>query len=99
MLQISNTLWAFATAGITPKYLDIYDNVLVPKEDRFSGPLDRIDDPITLVYGAFAKELMRRPQEFKPQEMKDSLWSFSKVRASTGRNGDRYRCWLIAAIL
>lgn len=68
-----------ARAEVIPKYLDIYDSVLIPKEEQFAGPLDALDDPVTLCFGVAAQELMRRPFEFKDQEIKDILWSFSKV--------------------
>lgn len=77
--ELSNTLLAMARAEVIPKYLDIYDSVLIPKEEQFAGPLDALDDPVTLCFGVAAQELMRRPFEFKDQEIKDILWSFSKV--------------------
>ena len=78
--ELSNTVWAMATAEITPKYPDMFDTILIPPENRFSGPLHAIDDPVTLCFGVAAEEIMRRPFEFKTQEIKDILWSFSKVR-------------------
>jgi len=77
--ELSNTLWAMATAEVFPKYPEIFDTVLVPLDQRFKGPLRSIDDPVTLCFGIAAEELMRRPFEFKTQEIKDVLWSFSKV--------------------
>jgi len=38
------------------------------------------NDPITECFAAVASEAMRRSYEFKDQELKDVLWSFSKVR-------------------
>ena len=69
-----------ATAEITPKYPDIFDTTTIKPKDRFDGPLHAIDDPVTVCFGVAANELMRRPFEFKTQEIKDILWSFSKVR-------------------
>ena len=77
--ELSNTLWAMATAEVTPKYPDVFDTVIIPPKDRFNGPLRSIDDPVTVCFGVAAQELMRRPFEFKTQEIKDVLWSFSKV--------------------
>lgn len=78
--ELSNTIWAMATAEITPKYPDIFDTTTIPPKDRFNGPLHAIDDPVTVCFGVAANELMKRPFEFKTQEIKDVLWSFSKVR-------------------
>lgn len=69
-----------ATAGVRPHELDIFDTVLIPEEDQFSGSLKDVSDPVTVCFGLAAQELMRRPFEFKPQEIKDVLWSFSTVR-------------------
>ena len=80
--ELSNTVWALATAEVTPKYPDIYDNVLIQPRHHLLGALQAIDDPVTLAFGLAAQELMRRPLEFKPQEIKDVLWSFSKVRTT-----------------
>jgi hypothetical protein len=77
--ELSNTVWALATAEITPRYPDMFDTVLIPPNRRYTGPLLAIDDPTTLCFGVAAEELMRRPFEFKSQEIKDILWSFSKV--------------------
>jgi hypothetical protein len=81
--ELSNSLWAFATAGMIPKYLDAFDTTMKPLKRgkaNMASSMDRIrDDPITLCFGAAALELSRRPFEFKEQEVKDVLWSFSKV--------------------
>lgn len=76
--ELSNTLWALATAQVAPKYPDAFDTTLVSPSKRLSLS-DMADDPFTLCFAAGAAELMRRPHEFKPQEIKDVLWSFSKV--------------------
>jgi RAP domain len=73
--ELSNTIWAFATAEMEIDDKDIFDTSLVPTSRRPSKP----NDPITECFGVAASELMRRPHNFKPQEIKDVLWSFSKV--------------------
>jgi len=78
--ELSNSVWALATAEVPPKFPDTFDNVVVPAEQRFSGNLQDIDDPTTACFGIAARELMSRPFDFKSQEIKDILWSFSKVR-------------------
>lgn len=80
--ELSNAVWAMATIEITPKYPDIFDTVLIPPKEQFSGSLRSIDDPITVAFGIAAQELMRRPFDFKSQEIKDILWSFSRVRTA-----------------
>ena len=79
--ELSNSLWALATAGMIPKYLDAFDTTMKPlKNGRAETNISYIlDDPITMCFGAAAMELSRRPFEFKEQEVKDTLWSFSKV--------------------
>jgi hypothetical protein len=39
-------------------------------------------DPISECFAAATTELMRRPHQFKAQEIKDVLWSLSKVKCS-----------------
>ena len=73
--ELSNTIWAFATAELEINDMDIFDTTLVPSSQRKYPPRD----PITACFGVAASELMRRPHSFKPQEIKDVLWSFSKV--------------------
>lgn len=77
--ELSNTVWALATAEVEATYPDVFDTVLVPSDQRFTGPIRAIKDPITVCFGVAAQELMKRPSEFKTQEIKDVLWSFSKV--------------------
>jgi hypothetical protein len=67
-----------ATAGFTPKYIHAFDTTLVPATQRPSLN-DIKKDPITECFAAVAGEAMRRPLDFKDQELKDILWSFSKV--------------------
>ena len=74
--ELSNMVWAAATAGVVPKYLDAFDTLLVSKRPSFSTFQD---DPITVMFAAAAKELMNRPGAFKTQEIKDTLWAFSKI--------------------
>eukprot|EP00804_Cyclotella_cryptica_P031368 CCRYP_012184-RH/>CCRYP_012184-RH protein AED:0.21 eAED:0.21 QI:390/1/1/1/0.8/0.66/6/200/821 len=77
--EMSNAVWALATAGFAPKYTHAFDTTLVPSNQRPSMS-DIKKDPFTECFAAVAGELMRRPQEFKDQELKDVLWAFSKVR-------------------
>lgn len=75
--EISNIAWALGTAAIAPKYPKAFDVSLIPLSERVSFEVAS-KDPITLAYAAVAKELLRRPEEFKTQELKDSLWGLSK---------------------
>jgi len=77
--EMSNTVWALATAGAVPKYLSAFDTTLVPANKRVTMS-EIVDDPITECFAAVSTELIRRPMEFKDQEIKDVLWSLSKVR-------------------
>lgn len=70
-------LWALATADITPKYLDSFDTLL--RKSARTPPHVAERDPVTYIVAIASQELMRRPQDFKPQEIKDSLWSLSRV--------------------
>jgi len=78
--ELSISLWAVASADIDEELAPImvdrhaFDTSMVAPEDR---PQPR--DPITKAFGLAAVELMRRPYDFKPQELKDVLWSFSKI--------------------
>ena len=74
--ELSNMVWAAATAGVVPKYLNAFDTLLVSKRPSFAIFKD---DPITVMFAAAAKELMNRPETFKTQEIKDTLWAFSKI--------------------
>ena len=75
--EASNCLWSIATASFSPKYVDVFDTTLVPAAERTS--LDMIaGDPISESFATAASELMRRPNEFKEQEVKDILWAFSR---------------------
>jgi hypothetical protein len=76
--ELSNTLWALATAEVIPRSIDVFDTSLLPSSLRPS-PSQIQNDPITVCYAMGAQELMTRPSEFKSQEIKDVLWSFSKV--------------------
>jgi len=76
--ECSNACWALATAGMVPKYTSAFDTTLLPAAERPS--LDDIrDDPVTECFATAAAEIMRRPDEFKEQEIKDILWGFSRV--------------------
>jgi len=64
---MSNTVWALATAGALPKYSNVFDTTLVPAKKRLSLS-NIVDDPITECFAAAAAELIRRPQDFKVKE-------------------------------
>jgi hypothetical protein len=74
--ELSNSVWALATAGIIPTNLDYFDTTF---NDNINKKFLINDDPVTMCFGAVADELIKRPSEFKEQEIKDILWSFSKV--------------------
>ena len=76
--EMSNTVWALATAGFAPAHMRAFDTTLVPTSQR---PTSRMvmNDPITECFAAVASETMRRPHDFKDQELKDVLWAFSKI--------------------
>ena len=76
--ELSNTVWALATAGAFPKYPNAFDITIVPDNKR--PTLREItQDPITECFAAATTELIRRPHQFKAQEIKDVLWSLSKA--------------------
>eukprot|EP00977_Amphora_coffeiformis_P021310 scaffold9178_cov176-Amphora_coffeaeformis.AAC.6 len=72
--ELSNTVWAVATAEIDigPER-DAFDTTFLSQEMR---PVPQ--DLITSFFGEAGAQVIQRPQEFKPQEIKDILWSFSK---------------------
>ncbi len=76
--EISNTLWALSTAGVTPKHISVFDDVLLPAKVRPSME-EAMRDPVTAMFGAGAKEFARRPNDFKTQEIKDLVWSFARA--------------------
>ena len=76
--ELSNAVWALATAEVIPEFIDVFDVTLLSKEVRPSLS-DAEQDPVTYFFILASQELMRRPHEFKSQEIKDVLWSFSKV--------------------
>ncbi len=70
-------LWALATADVTPQYSDTFDSLLQQKARP--SPAKAESDPVTFVIALASQELMRRPADFKEQEIKDMLWSLSRV--------------------
>lgn len=76
--EVSNTLWALATAGVAPKYISIFDDQLLSSKVLPSME-EAMSDPVTAIFGAGAAELSRRPNEFKTQEIKDLIWAFARV--------------------
>lgn len=74
--ELSNSIWALATAEIAVgSDIDVFDITMVPASQRPTKP----QDPLTMCFGIAAQVLMQRPHQFKSQEIKDVLWSFSKV--------------------
>jgi len=80
--ELSNAVWALATADVTSQYPDAFDTTILNPEQRRT-PTDPKADPVTTCFALAAQELMQRPQQFKTQEIKDVLWAFS-------RNGIRH---------
>ncbi len=77
--ELSNILWALANnPNLSTQFLDIFDTTFAPASAR-KEMMNRAD-PVTICFATAANELMRRPYDFKSQEIKDVLWSFSKVR-------------------
>ena len=72
--ELSNSLWGIATAEIDVFDRDAFDTTLL-----YGTELPSVNDPIVACFGIAAVELMRRPDDFKEQEIKDVLWSFSKT--------------------
>ena len=72
--ELSNAVWAVATAEIVVEEVDAFDTSLVPDQLR-----PKVRDPIVRLFALAADQLMKRPYAFKTQEVKDILWSFSKV--------------------
>ena len=62
--EISNTLWALSTAGVTPKHISVFDDVLLPAKVRPTME-EAMRDPVTAMFGAGAAEFNRRPHDFK----------------------------------
>lgn len=76
--ELSNTVWALANnPDLTPQFQDIFDVTFAPASVR--KEMMARADPVTICFATAGNELMRRPYDFKPQEIKDVLWSFSKV--------------------
>jgi hypothetical protein len=75
--ELSNALWALATADVIPEYIDTFDMLLVQRSR--TSPAKAESDPVVLTIALAARELMRRPNDFKTQEIKDILWALSRV--------------------
>ena len=79
--ELSNSVWALATVGIFPKNLHVFDSTMFPNSKQMlMDTVMREKDVITECFTAAAMEVMKRPSAFKEQELKDVLWSFSRVR-------------------
>lgn len=77
--ELSNVCWAIATAGVEPSYPYAFDTINI-RADKLPSMKEISRDPITLFFAAGAQEIMKRPQQFISQEVKDLLWGFSRVR-------------------
>ena len=64
--EMSNTLWALATAGFAPRHVHAFDTTLVPASHR-PTPETMEGDPFTMCFANVASEAMRRPHQFKDQ--------------------------------
>lgn len=81
--ELSNTVWSFATVEmpLTDDQKNVFDTTIVPEKEQSTNYQVRVDkDPVLAALDIAATELMRRPYEFKAQEIKDVLWSFSKLQ-------------------
>ena len=78
-LELSNSVWALATAGMIPKYTKVFDTTLYPSKTLRDNYSYISSDPLTQCFAAVGMEAIRRPHAFKEQEIKDVLWSFSKA--------------------
>jgi len=76
--ELSNTVWALSTAGFFPEHLNAFDTTLVHNSIRPSASQIK-GKTVTECFAAVTTELIRRPEEFKLQEIKDTLWSLSKA--------------------
>lgn len=75
--ELSNSCWALATADFDSDSIldkDAFDTTLIRE-----GKRPAVSDPITRCFGIAAEQLMRRPFQFKSQEIKDILWGFSRI--------------------
>ena len=62
--EISNTLWALSTAGVFPKYVSVFDDMLLSSKVRPTMK-EAMRDPVTAFFGAGAAEFSKRPYDFK----------------------------------
>jgi hypothetical protein len=76
--ELSNSVWALATAEVQPKYVDAFDTTILSLRQR-SRPGNPREDPVITIFAMAAQEVIRRPHEFKAQEIKDVLWAFSRL--------------------
>jgi hypothetical protein len=76
--ELSNSVWALASADVQPKYLDAFDTTILSARQRIRPSHPR-DDPVITIFALAAQEVMRRPHDFKAQELKDVLWAFSRL--------------------
>ena len=71
--ELSNVVWSLAKAEVQLyEDIDAFDTSLV---------VDRppVRDPVMLCFAIAGRELTQRPHQFKSQEIKDVLWSYSKA--------------------
>ena len=67
--ELTNTCWSLATAGVLPEYPNAFDTTLLPQSQR-PRPQQVMQDPVMASFAIASQELMRRPDAFKPQEIK-----------------------------
>lgn len=70
-----------ATADVVPEHSDAFDTLLARKSRP--SPAQAESDPLMVAILLASQELMRRPGDFKEQEIKDVLWSLSRVSRLT----------------
>ena len=78
--EISNTLWAIASAGIGLEYPNIFDVKLLPINVRGKVSVEEamISDPVTNLFASGATELILRPDEFKVRYIIAFKWKQSE---------------------
>jgi hypothetical protein len=74
--ELSNFVWALATAEVTVEAIDSFNTSLI---SGLHYPGLHRKDPVAMSFEFVAQQLMRRPQEFKSQDISNVLWSCSKV--------------------
>jgi hypothetical protein len=76
--ELSNSVWALASAEVQPKYVDAFDTTILSPRQR-GRPSHPREDPVITIFALAAQEVIKRPHDFKAQELKDVLWAFSRL--------------------